>query len=359
MKLRAISVPSVSNYYYFRGMNLEQRLQVLIQLGDHLHGEDEFLEALMKRTEFNNGWFTLANQQRMVQGIANDFLAEAKLRAWVANYSIPEEINDPKIVGIVMAGNIPLVGFHDVLCTFVAGHYAQIKLSDKDQFIFPYLIKLLVKMDAAAAAYFNIVPKLADYQAVIATGSNNTARYFEAYFGKYPNIIRKNRNAVAVLTGQETSDELHALGKDIFRYFGLGCRNVSKVYVPEGYDFDILLTALHEYREIVLHSKYKNNFDYSYALMILNKVKFLANGAIILTENASLQSGIANVFYEYYTDKKKLVEELKNRKEEIQVVVGNIPITGLPYAAFGKAQEPQLDDYADGVDTLLFLTSDV
>lgn len=336
-------------------MNLEQRLQLLIQLGDHLRGEDEFLEALMKRTEFNNAWFTLENQQRMVKGIANDFLAEAKLRAWVAQYNIPNETTDPKIVGLVMAGNIPLVGFHDILCTFVAGHYAQIKLSDKDQYLLPYLIKLLVKMDTAAASYFKITTKLAGFQAVIATGSNNTARYFEAYFGKYPNIIRKNRNAVAILTGEETSDELHLLGKDIFRYFGLGCRNVSKVYVPEDYDFDILLTALHEYREIVLHSKYKNNFDYTYALMILNKVKFLANGAIILTENKSLQSGIANVFYEYYTDKKKLAEELKIRKEEIQVVVGNTPIAGLPHADFGKAQEPQLDDYADGVDTMKFL----
>ncbi|MFK7934602.1 MAG: acyl-CoA reductase [Saprospiraceae bacterium] len=336
-------------------MTLEQRLKLLIELGNHLRGEDELLQAWMKRTEFNNGWFTLKNQRRMIDAIGNDFLAEDKLRAWVAQYDIPEETADPQLVGLVMAGNIPLVGFHDLLCTFVTGHYAQIKMSDKDRFLLPYLIKLMTDRDAAAKPYFQIVPRLNNFEAVIATGSNNSARYFESYFGKYPNIIRRNRNGVAVLTGEETHDELHELGKDIFRYFGLGCRNVSKIYVPEGYDFDRLLKPLHEYRKIVLNSKYKNNFDYSYALMILNKVKFKANGAIILTENKSLQSGIANVFYEYYSDKKTLAEELKTKTEEIQVLVSQQPIADLPHADFGKAQEPRLDDYADGVDTLAFL----
>lgn len=335
-------------------MTLQDRISALVQLGEHLKGKDEFLEAIMKRAEFNNGWFTIKNQQMAIDAIANEFLAKEKLETWISHYTFDEN-QRTQTIGLILAGNIPLVGFQDVLCVFVAGHRCQIKLSDKDKFLLPYLIKLLEKFNPACAAYFNIVEKLKDFDAIIATGSNNSARYFEAYFGKYPNIIRKNRNAVAVLKGTETAEDFVALGKDVFNYFGLGCRNVAKVYLPKGYEFTPLLEGLHEYKEIVLHSKYKNNFDYSYALMILNKVKFEANGCIIMTEHETMASGIANLFYEYYEDEEALHQKLSAEKAQIQVVVGRLDWTDLPVAGFGKAQEPTLLDYADGVDVMVFL----
>lgn len=335
-------------------MTLQDRIKALVQLGEHLKGEDEFLDAIIKRTEFNNGWFTIENQKKAIAAIANEFLDAEKLAAWSNRYTFEEQATK-KTVGLILAGNIPLVGFQDVLCVFVAGHHCQIKLSDKDKFLLPYLIKLLTKFNPACADYFDIVDKLSGFDAIIATGSNNSARYFEAYFGKYPNIIRKNRNAVAILKGTETAEDFKALGKDVFNYFGLGCRNVAKVYLPKGFEFNPLLEGLHEYKEIVLHSKYKNNFDYSYALMILNKVKFEANGCIIMTEHKTMASGIANLFYEYYDNEEALHQKLLAEKEQIQVVVGQVDWTDLPVADFGKAQEPTLLDYADGVDVMDFL----
>lgn len=335
-------------------MLLKERIQVLIQLGEHLRGKDEYLEALMQRSKFHNAWFTIENQQMAIDAIATQFLAAEKLAAWTSRYDMEQEIQ-PKTIGLIMAGNIPLVGFQDVLCVFVAGHRSKIKLSDKDKFLMPYLIKLLIQFNPAAADYFEIVNKLKDFEAVIATGSNNSARYFEAYFGKYPHIIRKNRNAVAVLKGDESPEDFANLGKDVFYYFGLGCRNVAKIYVPRGYEFTPLLETLHEYKEIVLHSKYKNNFDYSYAIMILNKVNFKANGCIILTEQETMASGIANLFYEYYDNLEALYQKLVTEKAQIQVVVGQVDWADLPTADFGAAQNPTLLDYADGVDVMDFL----
>jgi len=238
---------------------------------------------------------------------------------------------------------------------FAAGHRAQIKLSDKDQYLLPYLLQLLAKFDERAGSYFEIVPNLRDFEAVIATGSNNSSRYFEAYFSKVPNIIRKNRNAIAVLTGDESAEELQRLGEDVFQYFGLGCRNVSKIYVPRQYDFNTLLEALYEYRGIILHTKYKNNFDYNYALYILNKTTHLANGCIILTESQSLQSRIAGLHYEYYDNLAQMDAEIEARAEEIQCVVAQDNLLSARTLPFGKAQQPELWDYADGVDTMQFL----
>ncbi len=335
-------------------MILSKRIELLARLGDHLQENDEYLEAVMHRTHYNNPWFTIENQQRAIKAIATSFLQKEKLAVWADK----SKVKDPaklQTVGLVMAGNIPLVGFHDMLCVFISGHKSRIKLSDKDKFLLPYLVKLLVQFDAEAAIYFEFVEVLKDFEVVIATGSNNSARYFESYFGKVPNIIRRNRNAVAVLDGEETGDELLALGKDIFRYFGLGCRNVSKLYLPEGYDFQLLLERLHEYREIILHHKYKNNFDYSMALLMMNRDMYWNNGAVILTENPSVASRIATVHYEHYKNTEDLAIELTNRKDEIQCVVSKMTIRGIPTIPFGKAQEPELDDYADGVNTLEFL----
>ena len=333
---------------------LEERLALLNRLGDHLLGEDDFLRAIMNRSYHNNHWFTIANQERAVRSIAKEMLDRQKLDGWISAYEVVEPTN-PQTVGLVMAGNIPLVGFHDWLCTFAAGHRAVIKPSDKDQFLMPYLIKLLTKYDERVADYVSFVEKLNGFDAVIATGSNNSSRYFQAYFGKYPHIIRKNRNAIGVLDGTETAEELEALGEDIFRYFGLGCRNVAKIYVPEGYDFDPLLEALHEFRDVILHTKYKNNFDYNYSILVLNKVPYLANGCILLTESKAIASHIAGLYYETYTDRAALNRELIGRKQEIQCAVSHHPVPGIPTFGFGQAQQPALSDYADGVDTMDFL----
>ena len=262
-------------------MTLAERIEVLVKLGQHLLQKDEYLEAVMHQTAYNNAWFTKDNQRLAIQAIATEFLAEEKLKSWTAAYAIKDKPKAQK-VGLVLAGNIPLVGFHDVLCVFVSGHIAQIKLSDKDKFLLPYLLKLLEKFDKRTLTYFQITERLKDYDAVIATGSNNSSRYFESYFSKYPHIIRRNRNAIAVLSGKESANELAALGRDIFRFFGLGCRNVSKIYVPKDYNFEPLLEALHEYKAIVKNTKYKNNFDHNYAIFILDRVKYKANGCILM-----------------------------------------------------------------------------
>lgn len=337
-------------------MHLSQRLNLLAALGKHLlEANDDYLKAVMHRTEYHNSWFTIANQELAIEAIARHFLDKNKLEAWLKPYFLPEENPKPQTVGLVMAGNLPLVGFHDWLCVFAAGHKAMIKLSDKDQYLLPYLFKLLGQFDPAFEGYVQIVERLKDFDAVIATGSNNSARYFDAYFGKYPNIIRRNRNAVAVLTGHESPQELLDLGKDVFQFFGLGCRSVAKLYVPRDYPFEPLMEALHEYRAVILHDKYQHNFDYNLAIFMLNRAPYMANGCVILLENESLQSQIACLNYAYYDDLNALQEELAAHDKEIQCIVGNAELLGIDAVPFGQAQQPGLSDYADGVDTMQFL----
>lgn len=335
-------------------MTLKERLEALAALGRHLRGKDEYLDALIHRTYFNNLWFTKENQERAIQAIAAEFLDGEKLKNWAADYALTDVPSD-KVVGLIMAGNLPLVGFHDLICTFVTGYKAKIKLSDKDKFLLPYLLKLLARFNPAAEAFFEIVERLKDFDAVIATGSDNSTRYFEAYFGKYPHIIRHNRNGIAVLDGSETDEELHALGKDVFRYFGLGCRNVSKLYVPKNYDFQRLLERLNDFQEIILHDKYKNNFDYNIALLILNRTAFMNNGCILLTEDPTIPSRIAMLNYEFYEEKTTLEKELRNRSREIQCIAARPGLLNQPLTPFGKTQEPRLADYPDGVDVMAFL----
>lgn len=335
-------------------MKYQDRVAALIELGKHLQQPDEYREAVIHRTYYNNRWFTKENQRMSIQAIADHFLSEEKLSTWLSNYDFPDQ-TDAKTIGLVMAGNIPLVGFHDVLCTFVAGHKSLIKLSEKDKYLLPALIRQLKIIDERTAQYFEVLERLSGFDAVIATGSNNSARYFEQYFSKYPNIIRKNRNAIAVLDGTESEKELQAFGEDVFQYYGLGCRNVAKLYIPEGYAFEPLLEALHEHREIVLNDKYKNNFDYNYAVLVLNKEKYMANGCIILKENKDISSPIAGLNYEYYQALSEVETEIEERKEEIQLVIAKEGLLSQKTYPFGKAQEPELDDYADGVDTLEFL----
>ncbi len=335
-------------------MKVSDRIAALEQLGTHLSGTDEYLEALMARSFHHNGWFTLENQQAAVKAIANEFLDKSKLKSWTKHYAIRELFN-PKTIGLVLAGNLPLVGFHDVLAVFVAGHRAKVKLSEKDKYLLPYLVELLGKFDERANNYFEFVDQLNDFDAIIATGSNNSARYFEAYFGKYPHIIRRNRNGIAILTGRETELELRNLGEDVFKFFGLGCRNVSKIFVPQGYDFTPLLEALYEHKRVVLNSKYKNNFDHNYAILILNKEPFKANGCILLKENDAFHSPIGCLHYSYYDSREALEKIIASRIDEVQCVVSHQELSSCPVIPFGKAQNPGLMDYADGVDTLEFL----
>lgn len=337
-------------------MTLEERLQLLIKWGKQLQAGDDYLDAVIQQTSHHNLWLTPENIKQSIQAIATEFLEEEKLRAFVKHYSIDDNIKSIK-VGIIMAGNIPVVGFHDFLCCFLCGHTSLIKLSDKDPYLFPYFIKMMDRLDDRAGNYIRPVAKLEDFGAVIATGSNNSARYFHEYFGKYPNIIRKNRNSVAVLDGTESVEELRRLGNDILDYFGLGCRNVSKIYIPKGYDFNPLMETIHEFKKIILHGKYKNNFDYNFAIASLNNVPIVNNGCLILLEDTSLTSRIASLHYEFYDDKESLHQHLTEIKDQIQCIVSKAQIPGFELVSFGQTQCPTLTDYADGVDTMNMLLS--
>jgi hypothetical protein len=338
-------------------MTLTERIEALAQLGKRLVQPSEELDAVMRRTANNNSWFTIENQKKAIHAIAVHFLNKEKLEAWTAKYGLETaDAKQSKTVALILAGNIPLVGFHDILCVFISGNISKVKISDKDPYLLPYILQILGSIDAKTADFFIVTEGfLKNFDAVIATGSNNSSRYFDAYFGKYPNIIRKNRNAVAILRGTETGDDLANLGEDVFTYFGLGCRNVSKIYVPQHFNFHPLLEAFHEYREAVLHDKYKNNFDYNFTLLILNKIKHEANGCILMREATEIASPIAVVYYEYYDDLTDLKINLWQRREDIQLIVAKDKVEGMPTFSFGEAQKPSLWDYADGVDTLDFL----
>ena len=325
----------------------------LILLGE-LFNDTERFSAIFAQAEQQNSWFTQHNLT-FARNTWATTLSEANIKRWLSAYKLSEPQNVKKIL-LIMAGNIPLVGFHDLLCVWVSGHKAVVKLSSEDKLLLPFIVKQLRDLipEWAEAVTFSD-EKVTDFDAVIATGSNNTARYFEYYFGKKPHIIRKNRNSVAVLTGKETQEELTALGKDIFQYYGLGCRSVSKLFVPENYSFDAFFQAIYTYRDIINEQKYANNYDYNKAVYLMSLYKLLENGFLILKEDKSYASPIATLFYEYYTDTEALKKQLITDTEQIQCVVakGLLP----DEIAFGNTQIPQLWEYADNVDTLNFLSN--
>ncbi len=280
-------------------------------------------------------------------------LTEENLREFLSSYS-PKSGGPQKTVGIVMAGNVPLVGFHDFLCVLLSGHRALAKLSSQDRHLMPFLASILIQAEPGLSPRIQFVEDLMKgYDAVIATGSNNTGRYFEHYFGKGPHIIRKNRNSVAILSGKEDLGQLRALGSDIFGYFGLGCRNVSKIYVPKGYDFDLFFKGIQDRQDVVNHSKYANNYDYNRAIFAMNGQRFLDNGFVLLKEEEELPSPISVLHYSQYgpgTDPRIALAELD---DQIQCTVSGSGLKG--EVPFGQAQNPGLADYADGVDTMEFL----
>ncbi len=322
---------------------------------------DPFFEALnqlIDRAYEQNPWFTKENVLYALSTWA-DTLKPEKIDRWFKQEGFKEP-DKPKNVGVIMAGNIPLVGFHDFLTVLASGHRIKAKLSSNDKLLLPLLAKYLMYLNPAYKEQIEFVSgNLKDIDAVIATGSNNTARYFDYYFGKYPHIIRKNRNSVAVLTGDESPKELQDLADDIMRYFGLGCRNVSKIFVPEQYDFNPLFKALLKYKDLIKYKKYANNYDYNKAVYLMStdqheKNTLLDNGLILLKQDAHYGSPIGTLFYEYYKNQEAINTILKHDKDQIQAVVSHAPWikNAIP---FGQTQSPQLWDYADGVNTAQFL----
>jgi len=326
---------------------LEKRIEVLSWLGQYMLSDDDTWQLTKELAINNNGWFTPGNIELATRNIATQFLDADKLNTWAASY--PVQSVQQKHVGMVMAGNIPLVGFHDLLCGFVSGHRLSVKLSSKDTMLLKHLIDKMVEKEPSIAEQITIAEVLKGCDAYIATGSNNTARYFEQYFAKYPHIIRRNRTSVAVLDGTETEEELSQLADDIFSYFGLGCRNVTQVCVPQGYDLTKLIDACNKYSDLIYHHKYKNNFDYYLAIYLLNKVPYLSNNSMLVVQNEVPFSAVSVLHYRYYDNKADIIAELQN-SGDIQCLVGK----GL--LPFGQAQTPGLADYADGVDTMQFLT---
>ncbi|MFW2477865.1 MAG: acyl-CoA reductase [Sediminibacterium sp.] len=329
-------------------MILQERIQLMARLGEYMLGKDEAWMEVRERAYRENAWFIPEFQDLAIQQIATNFLQPDLLQQWAVNYGVKDTPANPHTVGIVMAGNIPLVGFHDFLAVFISGHPMVIKTSSKDEWLIKHLVKKLYEWEITIQNQVSFAEQLKGCDAYIATGSNNAGRYFEYYFGKYPNIIRKNRTSVAVLDGSETKEELSLLADDIQRYFGLGCRNITQLYVPESYDFVPVLHELKRYEYLMDYHKYKHNYDYHLALLIMGNKYYMNNDSLVLTENISPFSPVSQVHYQFYKDKEALTKML-SENQDIQCVVGHgfIPI--------GQAQSPGLTDYADGVDTMAFL----
>jgi hypothetical protein len=339
-------------------MSKKEAVLQLVQLGKALRevaGQQDYsvspdvqfrlAENMMHSTHINP-WFTEDNI-RFAFRAWSDLLQEENILSWLEKY--PEPASVRKKIGLITAGNIPLVGLHDIICVLAAGHTALVKPSSEDPLL-PVMIDLLEVISGNEARFVIRKEMLKDADAYIATGSNNSARYFDYYFGKYPHIIRKNRNSVAILTGEESLEELRGLADDILCYFGLGCRSVSKIYIPEKYDFQPLFGALKDYGEIIQHNRYANNYDYHRTIYLMNKIPLWENGFLLLKEDENIASPVSVLFYSYYEDEKKLRSELGQNSDALQCLVSKKDIP------FGKTQYPALEDYADDIDTMVFLT---
>ena len=303
-------------------------------------------DRAIHRSGLVNGWFTGANVRHMLASLA-EMLDEHALREWIGK---PMDAVEQRTVGIIMAGNIPLVGFPDLLCVVLSGHSVRVKPSSQDNVLIPAVVEILERFAPGINQHICVEDgRLGAVDAIIATGSNNTARYFEHYFGHLPRLLRKGRVSLSVLDGSESDVELAALGEDVFRYFGLGCRNVSKLYVPRNFDLDRFFGAIYPWKEVVHHNKYGNNYDYNKAIWLLERVPMLENGFILLRETDALASPVASLHYERYDDHAAVLAGLAAHSDRIQCIVGH------GHVPFGRSQYPSLKDYADGVDTMAFL----
>ncbi len=307
--------------------------------------ENDFAKAITRTYQFNK-WFTEENVLSALKNICHDFLAKEKLEKWLQKYSLLTT-QHMQTVGITMAGNIPLVGFQDLLCVLISNHKALIKQSSKDNILLPYLLEILFEIEPEFKKQIAFSDMLKGCDAYIATGSNNSARYFEYYFGKYPHIIRKNRTSIGLLDGTESDEDLLNLGKDIFSYFGMGCRNVGKILITPNVDLQRLLKAFEYFNYLADHDKYKNNFDYQLTILLMNQTPCLANDCVILTENKNLHSPLAVLYYEVVDDLKKALQNIS--QDDLQCIVGK------DFISFGQSQQPSLSDYADNIDTMKWL----
>ena len=312
---------------------------------------DSELNKLLNDSYQYNSWFTENNLKLSLNNWSAE-LNKKNIENWLKNYKI--ELKSSKTVAIIMAGNVPIVGFHDLMCSLILGFKCIVKLSSDDKILIPLIVKFIQsRFDGFKEKVFFESNILKNFDAVIATGSNNSHKYFEYYFGKYPNLLRKTRHSVAVLNGNESDSELAMLSNDVFDYFGLGCRSVSKIFIPKGYDLDLLFNAFYMKRFVIDHNKYANNYDYNKAVYLMSEEKFYDNGFVILKEEKKLGSPIACVYFEYYDDLVQVQNIIKINNQNIQCVVSNEKIfNGI---SFGTTQCPKLSDYADNVDTLKFL----
>lgn len=345
-------------------MKLEERVKILSRLGKIMSSlgknepwsgydlgvnEEEYnrLQELMNRVHIYNGWFTPDSVRSSLNGISA-WLTEPELMNWVSSYPMKEQ--NPRKIGIIMAGNIPLVGFHDFVAVFMSGNKALVKLSSDDQHLFPAFVHVMKLFQPEIDQWITFAEgPMREFDAVIATGSDNSSNYFQSYFAAYPNIIRKNRTSVAVIRGNESEKTLKELGNDIFTYFGLGCRNVTHLLIPADYDLDIFFKAIYDFNPIINHNKYANNYDYNKAVYLMNKENLLDNGFLLLKDDERLQSPLGMLFYSRYQTEQEVQEYLTLHKDKIQAIIGE------DYIPFGAAQCPGLKDYADGVDTMNFL----
>lgn len=313
--------------------------------------KNQNLQQAIEKSRTHNAWFTHENTLTALQAWGN-LLQHDHLQSWLSEYQLDK--NFDAAVGIVMAGNLPLVGFHDLLCVLISGHRASIKMSSKDRFLIPELLNMMTNHLPEWNNKVTVCDdQLKGYDKVIATGSNNSSRYFEYYFRKVPHVLRKNRSSLAVLSGNESEEELKGLVKDVSLYFGLGCRSVSKILVPKDYDFDILFNALYDIKDLIHHHSYANNYDYNRAVFLMSEDNILDNGFMLVKQDDRLSSPIGCLYFDYYENFEQVKSYVNQRSDEIQCIVSHMD--GLDSVPFGSAQFPKLDDYADGVDTLSFL----
>jgi len=332
-------------------MNLQDRIVLFSSLGDQIRTDPNiFFGENLNKAEILNPWFTKDNIDVAISSIDN-MLEYSSLREWMSNYLMEEP--DIKTILLVMAGNIPLVGFHDLLCVLLSGNKVIVKLSSKDGVLVKSIIDKIISLEPKMKDFIVVTENFIqqDFDATIATGSDSSSKYFNYYFKSSNSIIRKNRRSIAILDGSETNQELKALADDIFLYFGLGCRSVSKLFLPINYDLDKLFKAFHKYKDVINHLKYSNNYDYNKTICLMNKQKLLDNGFILLKEDSSIQSPISMLFYEYYNNRQELDNYIHLNQSLFQCVVSKKDVP------FGKSQFPKLNDYADNIDTLDFLTN--
>ena len=320
------------------------------ELGSKLTNPIDILGDELYSVENSNAWFTLENIKKSILSFS-EMLKSDDVDTWFKSVQFT---STPKKIGLILAGNIPMVGFHDVLCVLATGNIALIKLSSSDDKLIKTIIAELIKIEPAFNDRIEYVERLKDFDAVIATGSNNSSRYFDFYFSKVPNIIRKNRNSVAVLSGKETEAELNRLGGDIFDYFGLGCRNISKIYFPEGYNIGSFYEGIESYQPIINHFKYNNNYDYNKSIYLVNAAKHFDNGFLLLKEDKDIASPLAVLFYEEYKNINDVENTLNEQAENIQCIITKVPLK-MKTMNFGESQHPKLWDYADNVNTVAFL----